>query len=258
MPNNQIYFIDFGMMKYIGSVFSGVLGDMLLKIMLGDINGLVNLLVSSKMAPGDVDVEKLRTDLERLYVKSYESKKDSSIGACLEQMMYLFRGYRMKLPGDYALLIKSFIEIEGTIRQLHPKFDMAEYTKKYLANASTLTAVGMRKFEELKITAESVMESLGALPSAISDFTKTVSDGTIKVDVKVETLDALSLELDRISNRIIVGLVLVAILIGSSLISITDKGPLWLGFPIFGIIGFMLAMILGFWMIFGIIRKAGI
>ena len=62
-------------------------------------------------------------------------------------------------------------------------------------------------------------------------------------------------EIDRSSNRISLGLVISALIIGSSLIIMTGRGPMFMGFPLLGFIGFSLAGFLGFFLAIVIIRS---
>ncbi len=62
-------------------------------------------------------------------------------------------------------------------------------------------------------------------------------------------------ELDRSSNRISFAVVIAALVIGSSLIFQTGVGPTVFGYPVLGLGGFLLASILGVWLLIGIMRS---
>lgn len=68
-------------------------------------------------------------------------------------------------------------------------------------------------------------------------------------------LEDLIHELDRSSNRLSFGLVIAALIVGSSLIIQWDKGPMLFGFPVIGVIGFLLAGAMGFWLAVNILRS---
>ncbi|HOL65956.1 MAG TPA: ubiquinone biosynthesis protein UbiB, partial [bacterium] len=56
------------------------------------------------------------------------------------------------------------------------------------------------------------------------------------------------------SNRIAFSLIIAALLIASSLIVVSGKGHLILGFPALGVLGFFFAAIMGIWLLIGILR----
>jgi ubiquinone biosynthesis protein len=51
------------------------------------------------------------------------------------------------------------------------------------------------------------------------------------------------------------GIIIAAMIIGSSMIITTGVGPLLFGFPALGVIGYLISGLLGLWLIFNIIRQ---
>ena len=68
-------------------------------------------------------------------------------------------------------------------------------------------------------------------------------------------LDNFARELDRSSNRIAFSLVISALIIGSSFVIQIDKGTMLLGYPALGVVGYVLASVLGIWLLFGIMKS---
>ncbi|MCK5723198.1 MAG: AarF/ABC1/UbiB kinase family protein, partial [Gammaproteobacteria bacterium] len=60
---------------------------------------------------------------------------------------------------------------------------------------------------------------------------------------------------DRISNRLAFAIVLAALIIGSSLIVLSDIPPKWHEIPVIGLAGFMFAGVMGFWLLVSILRR---
>ena len=59
---------------------------------------------------------------------------------------------------------------------------------------------------------------------------------------------------DQISNRVAFAIVLASLIIGSSLIVLSGIPPKWNGIPIIGIVGFVGAGMMGFWLLISILR----
>jgi ubiquinone biosynthesis protein len=62
-------------------------------------------------------------------------------------------------------------------------------------------------------------------------------------------------DLDKSSNRLSFSLLISALIIGSSLIMQVDKGPLVMEFPVLGILGYIIAAVLGLWLAIAILRS---
>jgi ubiquinone biosynthesis protein len=93
-------------------------------------------------------------------------------------------------------------------------------------------------------------------PYQFHDFMEEIRDGQIEVGFVHKGLDDLLAKLDTLFNRIVIALVVVGGLIGSSLIGIFAKGgPIVLGVNVISIIGFALSAILGVWLLWGVVRS---
>jgi ubiquinone biosynthesis protein len=83
------------------------------------------------------------------------------------------------------------------------------------------------------------------LPKDLSLIFSKIKKGTLRVEFEHRGLENLISQMDKVSNRIAFSLIIAALIIGSSIIMQTNKGPLFLGFPMLGIIGFIIAAIMG-------------
>ena len=61
--------------------------------------------------------------------------------------------------------------------------------------------------------------------------------------------------MEHVANRITVGVITAAMIIGSSLIITTGVRPLLFGYPALGIVGYLFSAILGVWLIVTIVRN---
>ncbi len=97
---------------------------------------------------------------------------------------------------------------------------------------------------------------LAEAPHQFHDFMEEIRDGQIEVGFVHKGLDDVLAKLDTLFNRLVVALVVVGGLIGSSLIGIFAKaGPHFLGINVISIVGFALSAVLGVWLLWGVIRS---
>ena len=89
-----------------------------------------------------------------------------------------------------------------------------------------------------------------------SSYTRRVAIAMALYGIEFEHrgLQALGAALDRVSNRIAFAIVLAALIVGSSLIVLSDIPPHWHDIPVIGLLGFLVAGIMGFWLLLSIIR----
>src|SRR4029077_14561802 len=96
---------------------------------------------------------------------------------------------------------------------------------------------------------------LGA-PYQFHDFMEEIRDGQIEVGFVHKGLDDLLAKLDTLFNRIVIALIVVGGLIGSSMLGVfATGGPHILGVNVISIVGFALSTVLGIWLLWGVIRS---
>jgi ubiquinone biosynthesis protein len=94
------------------------------------------------------------------------------------------------------------------------------------------------------------------MPYQMHDFLEEIRDGQIEVGFVHKGLDEFMAKIDVVFNRLVVAMIVVGGLIGSSLIGIFAKaGPHILGINIISAIGFALSGLLGFWLLWGVVRS---
>jgi ubiquinone biosynthesis protein len=109
--------------------------------------------------------------------------------------------------------------------------------------------------KELARTLQSYSALGRSLPKDIKEFINRINRNKFKIDLEHRGLERFITDLDKSSNRISFSLVIAALIIGSSLIMQTDKGPLLFGFPVLGLIGYSVAGFLGFALAIAILRS---
>ena len=76
----------------------------------------------------------------------------------------------------------------------------------------------------------------------------------LKLYLKHKGLEGLINKNDQLSNRIVFTIILSALVIGSSLIVLSGVPPKWNDIPIIGIVMFLAAGFIGFWLLISILR----
>jgi ubiquinone biosynthesis protein len=78
---------------------------------------------------------------------------------------------------------------------------------------------------------------------------RTARRGRLEVHIDVTHLKHLGDQLDSAANRLVAGMVVAALVIGSSIAMTVPGGPTLLGLPLFGLLGFGGAVAGGVWLL---------
>jgi ubiquinone biosynthesis protein len=162
----------------------------------------------------------------------------------------------LRLPTRFVLLDKAIATLASVGIELYPDFNVFEVAKPYARNLM------IERFSPERILARAQKESTemariaAALPYQVSDFLEQIRDGQIEVGFVHKGLDDFMHKVDVAFNRLVIALIVVGGLIGSSLIGIFAKhGPFVFGVNFLSFIGFLLSGALGIWLLLGVIRS---
>jgi ubiquinone biosynthesis protein len=255
LPDNRIAFIDFGMVGRLTEQRR----EQLMRLLSGLVNnepGAAAEVLMDWAGTTSEDHDGLLRDLES-FVDNYRGVPLSQldIGRALTDVVALLRQYRLTLPADLSLLVKAFITLEGMGRELDPEFEMA-------AEAQPVLAEAMRAHYAPDVVLRrawgSVRESLSMLsgvPKDLSRVLRAIRRGRLDVHIDVLHLRHVGDQLDRAVSRLVVGIVVAALIIGSSIVMTVPGGPSLLGLPLFGLLGFIGAVCGSLWLLRSISRS---
>ena len=256
LSGNRLAFIDFGMVGRL----SPQRRDELLKLMLGlvqrDAPSVADVLV--EWADGNADTQEalLSADVDA-FVDTYHGVPFAqlSLSAMLADVTGILRKHRLMLPPDLALLIKAFISVEGMGRNLDPEFHMAgealPLLKRALRSRYHPKAMAQRSWRSLN----RMVDLLTRMPDDLARLLRSVRHGGVQVHIEIQNLQRVGDQLDRAASRMTVGLVVAALIIGSSIVMTVGGGPKLLGLPAFGLLGFVGAGVGAMWLLRSISRS---
>jgi len=98
-------------------------------------------------------------------------------------------------------------------------------------------------------------DAFALLPKQVKSTYRKFMHGDFRINLHHEELAQLSKDIGKSSNRLAFSVITASIIMASSIIIHSGKGPLLFGLPVFGLIGYVIAGILGFWILIGILRS---
>lgn len=257
LPDNRVALIDFGMVGRLSDKRRDQVIDMLQGLVQRDSQQITDVLLLWTLDAG-VDTEKLTQEVDD-FIDQYHGipLKQLNLSAMLGSVTLILRDNQLALPSDLAMLMKVFVTLESIGRKLDPDFDMVSVAmpivRKSVRSRYSAAAISRRGTRAVKIG----MRMLSSLPDNIRDIMQHARAGKIKVSIDVERLQHLGEQLDHSANRLTVGIVIAALIIGSSIVMTVKGGPTLVGLPVFGLLGFLGAGFGSLWLLYSIWRSGG-
>jgi len=255
LPQNRIVFIDTGMVGRLSETRRVQVIDLIRALVSRDTAGVIDVLIEWSYDT-IVSEDSLTNDIDT-FLDNYHGVplKNINFATMLRDLTTTIREHSLVMPPDLALLVKVFITLEGFGRQLNPDFDMIGAAEPFIRRSiharyqpQALARRGIRNLAELSAV-------VSGLPRDLRRMVKTLRRGSLQFNVELNRLGHFGKELNRAANRLTVGLVTSALIIGTSIVMTVQGGPKVFGLPFLGFIGFLGAGISGVWLLISIWRS---
>ncbi|MBA3022655.1 MAG: ubiquinone biosynthesis protein UbiB [Gammaproteobacteria bacterium] len=255
LPGNRIAFIDFGMVGRLTEERRNQLILLLLGLVKHEPQRVADVMLDWT---GDAAVDEDGLMLEiQAFVDQYHgvALKQLKLGAMLSDLVAILRQHRLALPTDLSLLVKAFVTLEGMGRELDPDFDMAGEAMPLLEQVLRARYTPVALIRRGWRTAGEVLALMAGLPRDLSQLLRAARRGRLEIHIDVTHLKHVGNQLDSAANRLVVGIVIAALIIGSSIVMTVPGGPTLLGLPFFGLLGYLGAAVGGVWLLLSIWRS---
>lgn len=250
IKDGKIVWIDLGMMGRLSSRDKKLLADAVSAVVNHDISKLTDFALNIGVCNEKISYAALSEDIEILLNK-YGSVdfSDMDLIRLGDDFISVLKAHKIGIPKGLSMLTRALSTIQGTLRTLNPNINLIEIMIDYMShNYINNLDIKNELHSILKSINFSVRKSLD-IPAQFSDIMKMFSKGIFKVNMDVSMSDDMTKKIGHLINKVVIAMIIGALFIGSSIICTTDIPPKILGIPALGVIGFLIAFILGVWVL---------
>jgi len=267
MYDGRVSLVDFGIMGYLDEETMMQIANIFLGYAEHDYDIVLSALEDAGILDAaQVDMPAFRTDLKDISEPLYgRSLKTVSARDIYDQVMQLVLKHRIRLPRNYLLLLKTFVQTEALGKILDSDASLLEVTRPYA-----------RRLLERGYDARKLLKNLGKdtrlfggymrlAPRFVYDILRRTAQGRHRLEVRHTGIEGMDLKFEKGVNRFTLGLVISASLIAAALVlnaagrlpefTVTLWGQTISMTTLFGLIGYSLATVLGLWLIISIFRS---
>ena len=256
LKDGHIAFLDFGMVGCIDIETREQLSGILVAVVHRDVRGIIEVFVSMGAVEQDSNVKSLSVDLTGFVESYYEIPlKELRMDQFLPDLINIISQNRIKVPPDFFLLSKALVTIEGVGKKISPDFNAVAQARPFVERLVKERYSAKNIVREVKGFLKGLYILTNLLPRDLTIILNKIKKGTLHIEFEHRGLEDLISQMDKVSNRIAFSLVIAALIIGSSIVIQINKGPMFLDFPILGVLGFVTAGIMGLWLAITILRS---
>jgi ubiquinone biosynthesis protein len=231
------------MIGRVSEQYLGTFQDIVFALLEKDAEELTNAALTIGIAPKNLNKARLVEDVE-IFVEKYTSVKDLArldVSAAITDLIEIMNVHHVSMPGEYTMLLRSLVTIEGTMETLCPELDLFGFlAKKMLKRA--------REGLNLKESILSAVETLASsgrkavrLPAMAFGILRNLSKGKLKINLELNGNDDFVRDLNALVKNSLLVVIAAVLFSGSVRLSAAGIQPQINGIPLVALLGFVAA-----------------
>jgi len=255
MPDRRVCFLDYGMMGFLDLRTRETFVDFVWGIARRSENSVATALL--KLTETDVEPARgpFETDVaEFMHQHFYRTAGEIHFANLVTQLARLAGKHHLRLPPDLVVMLKALSVTEELVRRLDPEHDLIAQAKPFMKRTRMERIRPRRMLTSALEFAQELSETARELPNEVRRIVSQIKTGNARVNFRHEGLEPATNAFERSTNRLSFALVVAALIISSSLIIHSKVPPLLGDVSVIGLIGYLLAGLMGFWLLISILR----
>jgi len=253
--DGRLCIIDWGMAGQLTRNMRYFLADLFAGIAEQNPEKVVQVVLANATTKRRVDRSRLEKEISIMLRKYPRFDAESgAFGHIMLELLYIFGSNGIRLARDYTLLAKAVLSFEEAGRTLDPAFDIRSCAEPFLKK------LGLERWHPQTVASlfywdwRVAIRNAREIPGTVVRLLRNLEEGEASINFVHRGLDGLRESFEHGVNRLVMAIIIAATLLSSSLIisrASEDTSSLlyWLGEG-----GFVLSMVLGFWLLYEIIR----
>ena len=244
--DGRVGLIDLGMVAYLSPTWRDGLFRLLLAVAEGRSDEVADVCLDFGDALEGFDERVFRKSLAQIVARQQNASVDDiEVGTLVMEISQASTAAGMRVPSELTMLGKTLLNLDQIGRTLSPHFRPNDAIRRH---ASTLMQQRVKQQvspAHLFQKALEVNELVQRLPTRINRLFEDLSHNRLKLKVDVIDEKVLIDGMQKVANRITVGVILAALIIGSAMMMKVETSFRLFGYPGFAILFFMAAALGG-------------
>ncbi|MDT0212402.1 AarF/UbiB family protein [Rothia sp. ARF10] len=241
--DGRLALLDLGMTASVSPRLQDEVVKLLLAISDGDGEETATILAAMGHPVEGYDAAAFRDDVSHLVSEAVASGADLEVGTVLVDLSRVSGIHGLRPPAEMSMIGKAMLNLDQATSHLDPSFAPAESIRD---NVMEIFASGLKTSPGGLLSAAIEAKDFTAqLPRRANRILDAMADGEFQLRVDAIDEQRLHLVLQRVANRLTLGLIIAATLIGAAFMMRVPSTWTLLGYPGIAIVFFLLAAVAG-------------
>ncbi|MEK6807771.1 MAG: AarF/ABC1/UbiB kinase family protein [Nanoarchaeota archaeon] len=256
LKGNRVGLVDFGIVGNLDNELKENIATLLISITRKNIDGIMSAVLDLNTSDSEINIKKIRQEIrEDLNIWYVRHAREYSVEDIVT-LVKIAADNGVHTPIDFILLAKALLTLDGVCQSLVPDYYLIEeiepYMKKLVDERGSLEYIK----DKVKSRAEQTLRMADKLPGQLAVLLRKLEKGKIKLEIEPKELkevEHIAVGLEVAAEKISLGVVIGALLIGAGLLSRVEGMPVLLGWPLSSIL-YTVSTVFAVWMVISILR----
>ncbi len=241
--DGRLALLDLGMTAAVPARIQDDIIKLLLAISDGDGEESAVVMASMGHPLDGFDAAAFRDDVSHLVSEALASGSDVSVGVVLMDLSRLSGQHGLRPPAEMSMVGKALLNLDRATSHLDPHFAP---TVAIRSNVSDIFAAGL-KLSPGGVLAAAIESKtfMSQLPKRANRIMDSLADGEFRIQVEALDEERLHTVIQRVANRITLGIIIAATVLGAALMMRVPSSWTVLGYPGLAMIFFLFAVCAG-------------
>ncbi|MFB6168156.1 MAG: ABC1 kinase family protein [Haloferacaceae archaeon] len=221
--DGAIVFYDFGMNGEVAPYIQEKIVEFYVAIAEQDIDGILDAMVEMGTLSPEADRQVMANVMELAIADVRgEEIEQFRVQQVIQQVEDTIYEFPLRLPRNFALILRVATVVEGVCVTLDPDFDFIEVATDYLSDEGyreeTIRKIATDAGQQVRDTTE----ALFTVPPKLDDVLGTIQRESLSVNVRIEDRNDV---LDQLARRIVYGLILAVGVLSTAVLYSFNERP---------------------------------
>lgn len=241
--DDRLALLDLGMTASVPPRIQNDIIKLLLSISDGDGEETAVVLAAMGHPLDGFDPAAFRDDVSHLVSEALAAGSDVSVGTVLMDLSRLSGHHGLRPPAEMSMVGKALLNLDRATSHLDPGFSPAVAIR---TSVSEIFAAGLKVSAGGLIAAAIESKTFMAqLPNRANRIMDSLADGEFRIQVQAIDEERLHTVIQRVANRVTLGIIIAATILGAALVVRVPSEWTVLGYPGLAILFFLFAVCAG-------------
>lgn len=217
-PKGELVFLDFGICGVVMRDTRNKFIELMLALFSADTDMTIRYIKNLGVTIPKSGYEEFRNELYLVLQDSREMGAQLNFSGLIAAIQDLFQKNNIRVPPNLMQLLKALMLVSAIAFKLDPGLEFAKEAEPYLRKIMAEDANNPENIHKKILEAKVRLEDLSRVPKQLSSVLEMASEGKMRVDVRAQEIDSLRISIESSIDKLVIGLMMSAIVIGLSLI----------------------------------------